>query len=103
MNIPFHEIESKAFKDWMKFANPNMPTISRKSLKTAMKTRVEQLKKQLHDDIPDGQTVTISTDSWTTAFKNHPLCGVYVNYIDERWHYKSRMLNAVDASNAKSG
>ena len=45
--------------------------------------------------------VFLLTLGLVTAFKNHSLCGVYVNYVDYDWNIKSRLLDAVDTSTAK--
>lgn len=98
MNLPFNSIEHNSFKSLVQFLNPNAKLPSRHTIQRRVHTRAEDLRKQLRDEIPKNQTVSLCMDSWTTAFKNHSLCGIYVNFIDAHWMLKSRMLDAVDVS-----
>ena len=102
MNIPFHAIEHQSFQAFARCLNENAPVIGRRTVQRSIEKRAADYRCKLQEDIPRNQAVSISTDAWTTAFKNHCLCGVYVNYVDGDWNLKSRLVDVVDTSTAKS-
>lgn len=102
MNIPFNTIEDKYFGLFARSLRPEFHIASRKQLKDGVTRQAEKALATIVREIPQNQMVSVSTDGWTTAFMNHSLCGVFVNYIDAEWRFHSRLIDAVDASDSKT-
>jgi len=102
-DLPFHFVEQTGFRRLMKYLDARYKVPTEKHFRQRMLPDVyDAVRKGVCDVITEAETVSLTTDTWSTPQCISSVISLTAHWIDDNWTSKSAMLNAADTEGIHS-
>lgn len=90
-NLAFKFVESKKFRELLKYLEPNYQPVSASTIKSVIESKACEIKEKIKRDLKTTQHVSIITDCWTSS-TNDSFMAVTCSYVNKEWKICSPVL-----------